>query len=604
MDDSRLKYLYSLVEVLPDLPGVYQYFDKNNTIIYIGKAKSLKNRVSQYFFGSNLNLKTQILVSKICNIKHIVVDSEQDAFLLENNLIKKYKPHYNILLKDDKSYPWIVIRNENFPRVEVTRNLIRDGSLYFGPFTSSFVVKSLLDIFHSLFPIRTCALNLKTESIIRGNFKPCLKFHLMSCIGPCDGNISEDDYGKFINDIKSILKGNISSVISEMKNQMIFHSENLNFEEAQLYKQRIEKLSSYQSKSMVCSSQLTNLDVVSYFNVAEDSSFFVNFIRIVEGSVIRSFTIELTKGVDDDDQMQFSHAFYSLLDIIGRFSKSVIVPFIPNISFNEVTFSVPISGDKKKLLELSEKNAKLFRLEKLNREIAKNSNSKEEKLLLSIKEVLGLPKLPRHVECFDNSNIQGKHAVAACVVFKNCKPSKSDYRLFNIKTVEGPDDYASMYEVVSRRYSRLLSEHSDLPDLIVADGGVGQMHVIKEAIDNLNLDIPIVGLAKDSHHATRDVLYGFPPKVVNLAKVNYIFRFFTRLQDEVHRFAITFHKKQRSKAMTDSQLDHIDGIGPKTIQLLLSNYKSIDNIKSSSFDELSKLIGKSKASILINKLNQ
>lgn len=599
-DVSRLSYLHSIVKVLPDLPGVYQYFDESGVIIYIGKAKSLIKRVSNYFFGSNLTSKTRVLVSKIFDIKHIVVDSEEDAFLLENNLIKKHKPRYNILLKDDKTYPWIVIKNEPFPRVELTRNLIRNGSLYFGPYTSSFQIKTLLELIHQLYPLRSCNLNLSDDKISKSNYKVCLKFHIHNCSGPCVSSVSHEEYQQFISEIKNILNGNFSLLIRHYNDLMMNYAENLEFEKANLIKQKLSILTNYQSKSMVSNVSCLNTDVISYFDDEETKICYINYLKISDGVLLQSYSFSIKRVLDESIPEIMSLAIFEIKSKFKVLSREIIVSVLPDVALENIKFIIPQLGDKKKLLELSEKNARLYRLELLKHEAVKNGQSSEERLLSSIKNILNLKVLPRHIECFDNSNIQGKHAVAACVVYKDCKPSKSDYRLFNIKTVEGPDDYASMYEVVYRRYLRLKNENQAMPDLIVADGGVGQMQVMSDAISSLSLSIPIVGLAKDSHHSTRDILYGFPPKVVNVGKNDSIFRFFTKMQDEVHRFAISFHKEKRSKYMLDSSLTHVNGIGEKTINLLLKTFKSVDNIRSASYEDLSNLIGKSKASILIS----
>lgn len=600
-NESRLQYLASLVDVLPELPGVYQYYDSADTIIYVGKAKNLKRRVSQYFFKNNLTPKTRVLVSKICNIKHIVVNSEEDALLLENNMIKEYKPRYNVLLKDDKTYPWIVIKNEPFPRVFLTRNFVRDGSTYFGPYTSISQVNAIFDIFKHLYPIRTCNLNLDEASLSKGNYKVCLKYHIKTCLGPCVGAVSKEEYDNFISEIKNILRGNFYSLIKQLKTAMMAYAEELQFEKAEQIKKKIDRLSSYQSRSMVSSTFRTNIDVFSLVNDDDSNICFINYLKVVEGAVVQSFTMEYTSRVDEEQSALLSMAIQEVRSRTGNLSAEIVVPFIPDVEFSDIKFTVPISGDKKSLLELSQRNAKFYRLERMKREAVKNASGskREEKLLVAIKDALALKVMPRHIECFDNSNIQGSSAVAACVVFKNCRPSKADYRLFNIKTVEGPDDYASMSEVVFRRYSRLQNEQQPLPDLIVADGGIGQMEVIRKVVeDELSLNIPIIGLAKDSRHRTNEILVGFPPKVIGISKNDQIFRFFTQVQDEVHRFAITFHRKKRSKSMTTSALDEIKGIGDKTKQQLFSQFKSLENISAASLDELSPSIGQAKAKLV------
>lgn len=602
-NNERLKYLHSLIEVLPETPGVYQYFDKNDKIIYIGKAKNLKRRVSSYFLNKKHNLKTKILVSKIFNIKHIVVDTESDAFFLENNLIKKYQPHYNILLKDGKSYPWIVVKQEPFPRVFMTRNVIKDGSIYYGPYSSIIQLRSITDMLKKLYPIRSCNYDLSDEKIKQGKYKVCLKYHIKNCSGPCEGLILSDDYMKYISDIRNILRGNTSIVVSAYKQQMMECAENLEFERAQELKRKIELLSEYQAKSVVSVNSLLNVDVFYIIENTEeenvDKTYFVNFIRVLNGSVVNSFTMEYQNKLGGDKFEILSYAIEEVKERMGVLSKEIIVPFKPDVDFENIRFIIPQSGDKKSLLDLSKKNAMMYKLEKIKQNSIKNNESREDRLLAVIKECLNLDELPRYIECFDNSNIQGTNAVAGCVVFKNGKPSKSDYRKFNIKTVEGPDDYASMYEVVYRRYSRLKEEKAEMPDLIIADGGVGQMEVIRQATEGaLGLHISILGLVKDNKHRTKELLIGFPPKVVGLSKNDQIFRFFTRIQDEVHRYAISFHREKRSKSMIASEMDNISGIGPKSKEMLLKTFKSVVNISSANKEDLVSLLGKSKGNIV------
>lgn len=596
---DRAEYLKSLVNVLPDLPGVYQYFDSNGTIIYVGKAKSLKKRVSQYFMNKRQSPKTQMLVSRICDIKHIVVNSEEDALLLENNLIKKHQPRYNILLKDDKTYPWIVIRNEPFPRVESTRNLVRDGSVYYGPYPSQVQMKALFDVFKELYPIRTCKLNLSENEIAKGNFKPCLKYHIHNCMAPCCGYISPDEYSEFISDIRNVLRGNVASVIKSYKQKMISLAEDMMFEQANVIKGKIEKLMSYQARSMVSNVSNLNVDVFSYLSDIDREEVYVNYMKVSNGLLVQSFTLEFKLKIDEDEASVLSSAIQEIKSLFKVLAKEIVVPFYPDVEFADIKFTIPTAGDRRKLLELSERNAKMYKLEKLKREANMNRDSREEKLMMTIKESLGLKVLPRHIECFDNSNIQGHAAVAACVVFKDCKPCKDEYRLFNIKTVEGPDDYASMYEVVYRRYTRVVAEGGSLPDLIVADGGVGQMEIIRQVVqDALSLNVPILGLAKDNKHRTNEILFGFPPKVIGIGKNDSMFRFFTRVQDEVHRFAISFHRNKRSKLMTTSELDGIPKVGPKTKEVLLKHFKGIKGIKAATVDELTSVVGAAKAKVI------
>lgn len=601
---NRFDYLKQIITDIPELPGVYQYYDVNDIIIYVGKAKNLKKRVGQYFSNKVQSSKTIVLVSKIYNIKYIVVDNEEDAFLLENNLIKKYKPRYNILLKDDKTYPWIVIKNEPYPRVFLTRHLVKDGSTYFGPYTSNIQVKAIMDVISNLYPIRTCNLNLSDSELSKYKYKVCLKYHIKKCCGPCEFSFSKIEYDSFINDIRNILKGNLSQVIKSYTDLMTTYADNLEFEKAADIKYKLDKLNSYQSRSTVISSSYLNTAVFSYIDDDNSNSCYVNYLNIVKGSVIQSYTIEIKKQLDETPAEILSYAIQEILDKTDNSLSEAIVPFLPDVDFSSLKFTVPIIGEKKKLLELSEKNAKQYKIDKLNRYASRSSDSKDEKMLIVIKESLGLKELPRRIECFDNSNISGAYPVSACVVFNNCRPLKSEYRLYNIKTVEGPNDYASMSEVVFRRYKRIIEENNQLPDLIIADGGVGQMNVIRSVVeDELKLSIPILGLSKDNRHKTNEILFGFPPKVISITKNNQVFKLFTRIQDEVHRFAITFHKKIRSKGMVKSELDNIKGIGVKTKELLLSNYKSVENIKKLDNDELIKLIGASKAKILFSYFN-
>lgn len=606
-DSERLSYLRSLVEVLPELPGVYQYFNENDKIIYVGKAKNLKRRVSSYFMNKNHNLKTRILVSKICNIKHIVVNSENDAFILENNLIKKLQPHYNILLKDGKTYPWIVIKNEPFPRVFLTRNVVRDGSYYYGPYSSITQVRAILDMLKKLYPIRNCSLDLSREKIWQAKYKVCLNYHIKNCCGPCIGEIDSDTYNSYIADIKDVLRGNSLAVIRAYKQQMFDYAEALEFEKAQEIKKKVDVLSNYQSRSTVSVNSALTVDVFSFVrnspsDAASDnrsSTCFVNFIKVVNGSTINSFTMEFKNHLDEEPAEILSYAIEEVRERVGVIAREVVVPFLPDVQFDNVKFTIPQSGDKKSLLELSEKNARMYKLELVKQEGIKNNDSREERLMQTIKECLDLKSLPHHIECFDNSNIQGTNAVAACVVYRDCKPSKDEYRKFNIKTVEGPDDYASMYEVVYRRYSRLKEEGKEMPDIIIADGGIGQMEVIRQATeDALGLHITIMGLVKDNKHRTRELLLGFPPKTIGIGKNDQIFKFFTRVQDEVHRFAITFHRDKRSKSMLQSSLDLINGIGPKTKESLLNTFKSVANIEKQDLPSLIAAIGQSKGKIV------
>ena len=598
-DQERLDYLKQLVDVLPDDSGVYQYFDRSGKIIYVGKAKNLKRRVSSYFIKNKQTPKTTILVSKICHIHHIVVNSEEDALLLENNLIKQHKPQYNILLKDDKTYPWIAVLNEPFPRVISTRRHVRDGSVYYGPYPSITQMRDLLDIVKQLYPLRQCNLNLSPERIKSGTYKVCLKYHIKLCCGPCEGLITEDKYTEFIDGVRSLLRGNVSPIIKQLKQQMFEAAEAMEFEKAEVLKRKVERLTNYQSKSLVASTSIINVDIFSIVHNDDRSESYVNFMRVTQGQILASYTMTFRTQLDEEDDEILSLGILRVRETSGILQREIVVPLAPDTEFKGIQVTIPQSGDKKKLLELSEKNARLYKLELLKQEAIKSRATHEEKLLIQIKELLGLHELPHWMECFDNSNIQGTDAVAACVVYKNCRPSRQDYRLFNIKTVEGPDDYASMYEVVSRRYARLHEEGKGMPDLIVADGGVGQMQVIREALDDLGLKANIIGLSKDSHHRTNQILVGFPPNVVGIGKSDAVFRFFTRMQDEVHRVAITFHRNKRSKSMITSELDAIKGIGPKAKEALFKQFGGVEAMRRASAEELTNCVGKAKATLIL-----
>lgn len=598
-DQERLDYLKQLVDVLPDDPGVYQYFDRSGKIIYVGKAKNLKRRVSSYFIKNKQTPKTTILVSKICHIHHIVVNSEEDALLLENNLIKQHKPRYNILLKDDKTYPWIAVLNEPFPRVISTRRHVRDGSVYYGPYPSITQMRDLLDIVKQLYPLRQCNLNLSPERIKSGTYKVCLKYHIKLCCGPCEGLITEDKYTEFIDGVRSLLRGNVSPIIKQLKQQMFEAAEAMEFEKAEVLKRKVERLTNYQSKSLVASTSIINADIFSIVHNDDRSESYVNFMRVTQGQILASYTMTFRTQLDEEDDEILSLGILRVRETSGILQREIVVPLAPDTEFKGIQVTIPQSGDKKKLLELSEKNARLYKLELLKQEAIKSRATHEEKLLIQIKELLGLHELPHWMECFDNSNIQGTDAVAACVVYKDCRPSRQDYRLFNIKTVEGPDDYASMYEVVSRRYARLHEEGKGMPDLIVADGGVGQMQVIREALDDLGLKANIIGLSKDSHHRTNQILVGFPPKVVGIGKSDAVFRFFTRMQDEVHRVAVTFHRNKRSKSMITSELDAIKGIGSKAKEALFKQFGGVEAMRRASAEELTNCVGKAKATLIL-----
>nr|WP_321406709.1 excinuclease ABC subunit UvrC [uncultured Carboxylicivirga sp.] len=591
-EQQRLEYLHTKIKSLPSLPGVYQYFNEDGKIIYIGKAKDLKKRVSSYFTKQHDYGKTKVLVKKITEIKHIVVDSEEDALLLENNLIKKYQPRYNILLKDDKSFPWIVVKNERFPRVFQTRNFIRDGSIYFGPYTSVGIVRALLDLFKQLYPLRTCKHILSEDNINQGKFKVCLEYHIGNCKAPCINEYSEDLYNDHITAIKDILKGNVVSVIKFMKDKMMDYASKLEFENAEEVKQKIQILESHQSKSTIVNPKLTNLDV---FSVIEDEkSGYANFMRVANGSVIQSHTMEFKKRLDENLQEILVSAISEMQSRLSILSREILVPFIPEIELKNSLFLVPKIGDKKKLLDLSERNVKYYRLDKLKQQSIVKKEPREERLVKVMQTDLRLKEPPRHIECFDNSNIQGTNPVAACVVFKNAKPSKKDYRHFNIKTVEGPNDFASMEEVIYRRYKRLLDEDQSLPQLIVIDGGKGQLGAAVNVLSQLDLigKIAVIGIAK----RLEEIFYPGDPIPLYLDKNSETLKIIQYLRNEAHRFGITFHRQKRSINFIKSDLENIPGIGQKTIEQLMTKFKSLNIIKETTIENLEEVIGKDKAS--------
>lgn len=601
MSSETDKHIKMILSILPDKPGCYQYFDDKGTIIYVGKAKNLKRRVSSYFNKEHDSNKTRVLVKQIRDIKYIVVDTEEDALLLENNLIKQYRPRYNVMLKDDKTYPSIVVKNEYFPRIFQTRNIMRDGSQYYGPYPSVYTAKVMLQMLKELYPLRTCKLPLTPESITEGKYSVCLEYHIKRCKGPCVGLQSQDEYRQNISEIKEILRGNISQISKHLYEEMQVLAGELKFEEAQKIKEKYEVIENYRSKSTVITPMLHNIDV---FSIAENErSAYINFMHIGNGAIVQAYTFEYKKRLDETKEELLSLGIIEMRERFKSTAREIIVPFDPDMELANVSFTVPQRGDKKKLLELSEMNVKQFKVDRLKQAEKLNPEQRSTRILKEVQDALHLPKLPMHIECFDNSNIQGSDAVAACVVFKMAKPSKKDYRKYIIKTVVGPDDYASMKEVVRRRYQRAINEGSPLPDLILTDGGKGQMEVVREVIqDELHLDIPIAGLAKDGKHRTSELLFGFPPITVGMQIQSQMFRFFTQIQDEVHRFAITFHKDKRSKSQTRSELDNIKGIGEKTKVLLLRHYKSVKRIREASFEELKELIGEAKTNTLINGL--
>lgn len=603
MNEEILEYIKTILAVMPEKPGCYEYFDEKGAIIYVGKAKNLKRRVSSYFNKQQDSNKTRVLVKQIRDIKYFVVDTEQDALLLENSLIKQYHPRYNVLLKDDKTYPSIVVKNEYFPRIYQTRNIVRDGSRYYGPYPSVYTAKVMLQLVKELYPLRTCKYPLTPENIRDGKYSVCLEYHIKRCKGPCEGLQSLEEYMRNVAEIKEILRGNISQVSKHLYEQMMQLSAELKFEEAQKVKEKYEAIENYRSKSIVVTPMLHNIDV---FSITENEpSVYINYLHIGNGAVVQAYTFEYKKKLDESKEELLSLGIVEMRKRFDSTAKEIIVPFTLDIELEGVQFTVPQRGDKKKLLELSEMNGRQYKVDKLKQSERLNPEQRNVKLLKEIQTYLHLEELPAQIECFDNSNIQGSDPVAACVVFKMGKPSKADYRKYNIKTVEGSDDYASMREVVRRRYTRMIDEKSSLPNLIITDGGKGQMEAVRSVVENeLHLHIPIAGLAKDDRHRTAELLFGFPPEVIGMKMDSPLFHLLTRMQDEVHRFAISFHRDKRSKGQNHSALDDIKGIGEKTKTLLLKHFKSVKRIREASAEELFSLIGEKKAVALMDGLNK
>ena len=596
-------YLRGIVMNLPETPGCYQYLDNTGTVIYVGKAKNLKRRVYSYFSKEHGPGKTRVLVSKIADIRYVVVKTEEDALLLENNLIKKYRPRYNVLLKDDKTYPSICVSNEYFPRVFSTRRIVRNGSTYYGPYSHVPTMYGLLDLIKKLYKVRRCNLALTPENIRNGKFKVCLEYHIKNCKAPCIGQQSHDEYMKSIGEIKQILSGNTHELTRQMMEEMQRLATEMRFEEAQAIKEKYLLLENYQAKSEVVSSVLHNIDVFSI--ETDENDVFINYLHITNGCINQAFTFEYKKRMEETQEELLQLGIVEMRERYKSHSREIIVPFELDLELANVTFTIPQRGEKKKLLDLSLLNVKQYRADRLKQAEKLNPEQKSVRLMKEIQTALGMEKMPYQIECFDNSNISGSDAVAACVVFKKAKPSKQDYRKYNIKTVEGPDDYASMQEVVRRRYSRAIEEGSPLPDLIITDGGKGQMEVVRQIVeDELHLSIPIAGLAKDDRHRTRELLFGFPPQTIGLKQNTPLFHLLEQIQDEVHRFAITFHRDKRSKRQTASALDTIKGIGKKTKSALLKHFKSVKRIREASEEELSTIVGPAKAKVLLEALKE
>lgn len=596
-DDERLERLKAIVSAMPQKPGSYQYYDENGTIIYVGKAKNLKSRVSSYFHKEVDRFKTKVLVSKIHNITYTVVNTEEDALLLENNLIKKYNPKYNILLKDGKTYPSIVITKEYFPRIFSTRIINKKFGYYFGPYSHIGTMYALLDLIKKLYHPRTCRYPITEKSVLEGKHQTCLEYHIKNCAAPCIGKQSYEDYMKNIQQAREILRGNTREVQKMIYADMMKAAEELRFEAAEELKRKYQILDGFVAKSEVVSNTINDVDV---FSITDDEqTAFLNYMHVANGSINQSRTFEIKKKLGETKEEILSLSILQIREEMGSTAKEIIVEEFPETQFEGITYTVPQRGDKRTLLELSQLNCKQYRFDRLKQAEKLNPEQRITRILKELQAALGMEKLPYTIECFDNSNISGEDAVAGCVVFKGAKPSKKDYRKYNIKTVEGPDDYASMKEVVRRRYSRMMEEGTPLPDLIITDGGKGQMEVVRQVIqDELQIDIPIAGLAKDNRHRTNELLFGFPPLTVGLKTTSEAFKMLTRLQDEVHRYAITFHRDKRSKHALHSELDDIPGIGPKTKEQLLKAFKSLKRIKEASEAELSAVIGSSKAKAL------
>lgn len=598
-NEERLARLKSIVLSMPEKPGSYQYYDENHTIIYVGKAKNLKRRVSSYFHKEVDRYKTKVLVSKIFDISYTVVNTEEDALLLENSLIKKYNPRYNVLLKDGKTYPSICVTNEYFPRIFKTRHINKKVGTFFGPYPHVGSMYAVLEVIKKLYKPRTCHFPITKEGVKEGKYKPCLEYHIHNCGAPCISKQSYEEYQENMRQAREILKGNTREVSKYLYDLMMKNAELLRFEIAEEYKKKYQLLDDFEAKSEVVSHTITDVDVFTIVNDDTNKNAFINYIHVKNGTINQSFTYEYKRKLEESDEELLITAIPEIRERFHSTSKEIIVPFEMEWKLKDATFFVPQRGDKKHLLELSEMNCKQYKFDRLKQAEKLNPEQKQTRLMKELQTKLKLPKMPYQIECFDNSNISGTDAVAGCIVYKGMKPSRKDYRKYNIKTVEGPDDYASMQEVVRRRYSRMIEEETPLPDLIITDGGKGQMEVVREVIeDELHLEIPIAGLAKDDRHRTNELLYGFPPQTIALPPESELFKVLTQIQDEVHRYAITFHRDKRSKHALHSELDDIKGIGPKAKEALLSKFKSVKKIKEASQEQLSEVLGPHKAEIL------
>lgn len=598
---KRLEHLKTIVASMPEKPGTYQYYDESHTIIYIGKAKNLKRRVASYFHKEVDRFKTKILVSKIFDISYSVVNTEEDALLIENQLIKQYQPRYNVLLKDGKTYPSICVTNEYFPRIFNTRTINKKYGTFFGPYSHISSMYAILAIIKKTYKPRTCRFPITKEGILKGKYKPCLEYHIGNCGAPCINKQTYEDYQENIRQAKEILKGNTRDVQRILRQQMEQYAEELRFEEAEICKQKFIALENFAAKSEIVSYTITDVDVFSIDNDETNKNAFINYIHVTNGAINQSFTYEYKRKLDESDAELLNEAIPEIRERFKSKAKEIIVPFELDFKIKGADFFIPQRGDKRHLLELSQMNAKQYKFDRLKQTEKLNPKQKQTRLMTELRDKLKLPKLPYTIECFDNSNISGTDAVAGCIVYKKMKPSKKDYRKYNIKTVEGPDDYASMQEVVRRRYSRMQEEGTPLPDLIITDGGKGQMEVVRAVIeDELHLQIPIAGLAKNNKHRTNELLYGFPPQTIGLKTDSELFKALTQIQDEVHRYAISFHRNKRSKHQLHSELDDIQGIGTKTKETLLKEFKTVQKIKTADIQELTNIIGKSKATLIFN----